>query len=113
MSPFSMFAKHSRFAMMLSVPVWESVPGVKIGGQPIRLKLGAKAGCDKIFQKPLWLTSLTVCSGVSWGVLFVARKAPQSSLPGGIFESAIKRHWQIVLPNEFEHKLYYGRAFTS
>ena len=47
------------------------------------------------------------------GVLFVARKAPQSSLPGGIFESAIKRHWKILLPNEFDHKLYYGRAFTS
>ena len=60
MSPFSMFAKHNRFSMMLSVPVWESDPGVKIGGQPIRLKLAAKAGCDNIFQKPLWLTSLTV-----------------------------------------------------
>ena len=49
-----------------SVPVWESVPGAKSGGQPIWLKLGTKVGCDKIFQRPLWLTSLNVCSGV-WG----------------------------------------------
>ena len=33
-------------------------------GKPIWLKLGRKVECGKLFQKPLWLTSLTVCSGV-------------------------------------------------
>ena len=35
-----------------------------MGSQPIWLKLDAKFECDKIVQKPLRLTSLTVCSGV-------------------------------------------------
>ena len=52
----------------LRVPVWESVPEVKICGQPIRLRLGAKVGFDKIFQKPFWITSLTVCSRAWRGV---------------------------------------------
>lgn len=51
----------------LSVPVWESVPGARSNGQPIWLKIGTKVGCDKIFQRPFWFTSLTVCSGVSGG----------------------------------------------
>ena len=48
----------------LSVIVWESVPGAKSCGQPIWLKLGTDVGCDEIFQKPLWLTSLTFSFGV-------------------------------------------------
>ena len=34
------------------------------GGKPIWLKLGTKVECGKLFQKPLWLASLTVCYGV-------------------------------------------------
>ena len=49
----------------LSVIVWESVPGAKSCGQPIWLKLGTDVGCDEIFQKPLWLTSLTFSFGVT------------------------------------------------
>ena len=43
------------------------VPGAKRCGQPSGLKLGTKAGCGEIFQKPLWLTSLTFSFGVSGG----------------------------------------------
>ena len=35
--------------------------------QPSGLKLGTKGGCGEIFQKPLWLTSLTFSFGVSGG----------------------------------------------
>ena len=48
----------------LSVIVWESVPGAKSCGHLIWLKLGTYVGCDEIFQKPLWLTSLTFSFGV-------------------------------------------------
>ena len=48
---------------LYSVIVWESVSGAKSCGQPIWLKLGTEAGCDEIFQKPLWLTSLTFSFG--------------------------------------------------
>ena len=51
----------------LSVIVRESVLGAKSCGQPIWLKLGTEVGCDKIFQKPLWLTSLTFSFGVTGG----------------------------------------------
>ena len=69
------------------------VPGAKSCGQPSGLKLGTKAGCGEIFQKPLWLTSLTFSFGVSgggggggvgWQILpFEYQK---SSLPGVIFK---------------------------
>ena len=49
----------------LSVTVWESVPGTKSCGQPIGLKLGTEVGCDEIYQKPLWLSSLTFSFKVS------------------------------------------------
>ena len=42
----------------LSVIVRESVPGAKSCGQMIWLKLGIEVGCDEIFQKVLWLTSI-------------------------------------------------------
>ena len=41
-------------------------------GQSIWLKLGTEFGCDEIFQKPLWLTSLTFSFGVTGGVSFLA-----------------------------------------
>ena len=50
-----------------SVIVWESVLGAKSCGQPIWLKLSTEVGCDKIFQKPLLLTSLTFSFGVTGG----------------------------------------------
>ena len=50
-----------------SVIVRESVPEAKSCGQPIWLKLGAEVGCDEIFQKPLWLTSLTFSFEVTGG----------------------------------------------
>ena len=53
----------------LSVIVWESVPGAKSCGQPIWLKFGSEARCDEIFQKPLWLTSMTFSFGVFFCVL--------------------------------------------
>ena len=53
----------------LSVIVWESVPGTKSCGQPIWLKFGTDVWCDEIFQKPLWLTSLTSSFGVTRGGL--------------------------------------------
>ena len=49
-----------------SVIVWESAPEAKGCGQPIWLKLDREVGCDEIFQKPLWLTSLTFSFGVTW-----------------------------------------------
>ena len=52
-----------------SVIVCESVPGAKSCGQLIWLKLGTEVGCDKIFQKPLWITSLTFSFGVTGGGL--------------------------------------------
>ena len=51
----------------LSVTVWERVPGSRNCGQPIWLKLGAEVGWDEIFQKPLWLTSLSFSFRVSGG----------------------------------------------
>ena len=54
----------------LSVIVWESVPAAKSCGQSIWLKLGTEVGRDEIFQKPLWLTSLTSSSGVTGGLSF-------------------------------------------
>ena len=62
----------SPFEGGLSVIVWESVPGAKSCGQPIWLKLGTEVGCDQIFQKPLWLTSLTFSFEVAGGVSFFA-----------------------------------------
>ena len=54
----------------LTVIVLESVSGAKSCGQPIWLKLGTEVGCDEIFQKPLWLTSLTFSFGVKGGLIF-------------------------------------------
>ena len=72
----------------LYVSLYEKVfQGAKSSGQPIRLKLGTKVGCDKIFQKSLWLTSLTVCSGVSGAV------PPKIHPFIWHFESAMKLHW--------------------
>ena len=51
----------------LIVIVWEGVPGAKSCGQPIWLKIGTEVRCDEIFQKPLWLTSLTFSFGVTEG----------------------------------------------
>jgi len=56
----------------LSVIVWESVPGAKSCGQPIWLKLGTEVGYNEIFQKPLWLSSLSFSFGVTGGVSFFA-----------------------------------------
>ena len=61
----------------LSVIVWERVPGPKSCGQAIWLKIGTEVGCDEIFQKPLWLTSLTFIIGVTGGGLFFAFSAPK------------------------------------
>ena len=63
---------NGRVNMLLSVIVWESVPGAKTCGQPIWLKLGTEVGCHEIFQKPIWLTSLTLSFRVSGGVSFFA-----------------------------------------
>ena len=56
----------------LSVIVRESVPGAKSCGQPIWLKLGTEVGYNEIFQKPLWLSSLSFSFGVTGGVSFFA-----------------------------------------
>ena len=69
-------------------------------GQPIWLKLGAEVGCNEIFQRPIWLTSLTVSFGISGGSHFLPLEHQKSSLPGDI-------------PNEFDHGLYHNRAFIS
>ena len=70
----------------LTVIVLESVPGAKSCGQPIWLKLGTEVGCDEIFQKPLWLTSLTFSFGVTGGSHFLPFEHQKSSLPGGILK---------------------------
>ena len=57
------------------------------------IKIGTEVGCDQIFQKPLWLSSLTFSSGVLGGVPFVALLAPKIQPSRGHFESAIKPHW--------------------
>ena len=77
----------------LSVIVWESVPGAKSCGQPIWLKLGTEVGCHEIFQKPIWLTSLTLSFRVSGGVSFFALWAQKIHPFRGHFESAIKPNW--------------------
>ena len=71
--PRNYYVGHNKSVIkILSVPVWESVPGARTDGQLIWLKLGTKLGCDKISQKSLWLTSWAVCSR-AWGeVPFVA-----------------------------------------
>ena len=80
----------------LSVIVWESAPEAKGCGQPIWLKLDREVGCDEIFQKPLWLTSLTFSFGVTWlfweGVSFLSPWAPKIQPCRGHFESAIRPH---------------------
>ena len=73
-----------RYDKQLSVIV--SVPGAKSCGQPIWLKLGTEVGCDEIFQKPLWLTSLTFSFGVTGGSHFLPFEHQKSSLPGGILK---------------------------
>ena len=55
----------------LTIIVLESVPGAKSCGKPIWLKLSTEVGCDEIFQKPLWLTSLTFSFGVTGGSHFL------------------------------------------
>ena len=77
----------------LSVIVWESVPGAKSCGQPIWLKLGTEVGYNEIFQKPLWLTSLSFSFGVTGGVSFFALWAPKIQPSRGHFESVIRPHW--------------------
>ena len=77
----------------LSVIVWESVPGAKTCGQPIWLKLGTEVGCHEIFQKPIWLTSLTLSSRVSGGISFFAPWVQKIQPFRGHFESAIKPNW--------------------
>ena len=52
-------------------------------------KLGSEVGCDEIFQKPLWLTSLTFSFGVTGGgggVSFLPFEHEKSSPPGGILK---------------------------
>ena len=71
---------------LLRVIYWESVPGAKSCGQSIWLKLDTEVGCDEIFQKPLWLTSLTFSFGVTGGVSFFSLWAPKSSLPGAFLK---------------------------
>ena len=72
----------------LSVIVWESVPGAKSCGQPIWLKLGTEVGCDEIFQKPVWHTSLTFSFGVTGGGgHFLPFEHQKSSFPGGILKA--------------------------
>ena len=78
---------------LYSVIVWESVSGAKSCGQPIWLKLGTEAGCDEIFQKPLWLTSLTFSFGVTGGISFVALWAPKIQPSRGHFANVIRPHW--------------------
>ena len=70
----------------LTVIVLESVPGAKSCGQPIWLKLGTEAGCDEIFQKPLWLTSLTFSFGVTMESHILPFEHQKSSLPAGILK---------------------------
>lgn len=77
----------------LSVIVWESGPGAKSCGQPIWLKLGTEVGCHEIFQKPIWLTSLTLSFRVSGGVSFFAPWVQKIQPFRGHFESAIKPNW--------------------
>ena len=72
-------------AKWLSVIVWESVPGAKNCGQPIWLKLGTEVGYNEIFQKPLWLTSLSFSFGVTGGVSFFALWAPKIQPSRGAF----------------------------
>ena len=56
-------------------------------GQPIWLKLGTEVGCNEIFQKPIWLTSLTFSFGVSGGGShFLPYEHQKSSLPGDILK---------------------------
>ena len=92
----------------------------KICGQIIWLKLGTEVGCDEIFQKPLWLTSVTFSFGVTGaggggggggGLTFCPLSTKNPAFQGQ-FESVIRPHWYIVLPNEFDHELYYNRPFS-
>ena len=85
--------KKRKFIIELSVIVWESVPGAKTCGQPIWLKLGTEVGCHEIFEKPIWLTSLTLSFRVSGGVSFFALWAQKIQPFRGHFESAIKPNW--------------------
>ena len=55
-------------------------------GQSIWLKLGTEVGCDEIFQKPLWLPSLTFSFGVTGGSHFWPFEHQKSSLPGAILK---------------------------
>ena len=77
----------------LSVIAWESVPGAKSCGQSISLKLGTEVGCHEIFQRPLWLTSLTFSfrvtvggGGGGGGMSILPFEHQKSSLPGGILK---------------------------
>ena len=75
-------AQVANCCLRLSVIVCESVPGAKSCGQPIWLKIGTEVGCDEIFQKPLWLISLTN----SGGSHFLPFEHQKSSLLGGILK---------------------------
>ena len=79
-----------------SVIVWESVPGAKSCGQPIWLKLRTEVGCDEIFWKPIWFTSLTFSFGATGGVSFFAVWEPKVQPSRGHFESAIRPHFSAL-----------------
>ena len=54
-------------------------------GQPIWLKLGTEVGCNEIFQKPKWLTSLTFSFGVSGGGLIFCPMSTKNPAFQGTF----------------------------
>ena len=69
-----------------SVTVWESVRGAKSCRQLIWLKLGTEVECDEIFEKPVWLTSLSLSFEVSGGSHNLPFEHQKSSLPEGILK---------------------------
>ena len=50
------------------------------------LKLGSEVGCNEIFEKSFWLTSVTFSFGVTGGSHFLPFEHQTSSLPGGILK---------------------------
>ena len=59
-------------------------------GPNVVAKIGREVGCDEIFPKPLWPTSLTFSFGVTGGggggSHFLSFEHRKSSLPGGILK---------------------------
>ena len=69
-------------------------------GWNLAQKLGMRRYFKSNFGSLLWLFKFWSSRGISFFALWVPKIQPSR----GHFESAIKPHWYIVLPNEFDHE---------